>query len=145
MYTSQFRKIDPYDWFCGPGSHIHYIGRGYRYYTNYINAKFYNAHYNWDINWSGKDSLYTTMLYNVKSQMWLGWKLKSCGVEYSDSLCSLQLSCIFRSDSWKPFSLSCFWLTLELLLYCITFNPTQRWHQKNMYFIYFWEYQECIP
>ncbi len=22
MYKSQFRKIDPYDWFCGPGSHI---------------------------------------------------------------------------------------------------------------------------
>ncbi len=20
MYKSQFRKIDPYDWFCGPGS-----------------------------------------------------------------------------------------------------------------------------
>ncbi len=24
MYTSQFRKIDPYDWFCGPGSHLAY-------------------------------------------------------------------------------------------------------------------------
>ncbi len=22
MNTSQFQKIDPYDWFCGPGSHI---------------------------------------------------------------------------------------------------------------------------
>ncbi len=22
MYKSQFWKIDPYDWFCGPGSHI---------------------------------------------------------------------------------------------------------------------------
>ncbi len=22
MYRSQFRKIGPYDWFCGPGSHI---------------------------------------------------------------------------------------------------------------------------
>ncbi len=22
MYKSQFRKIDPYDWFCGPGSHM---------------------------------------------------------------------------------------------------------------------------
>ncbi len=22
MYKSQFRKIDPYDWFCGSGSHI---------------------------------------------------------------------------------------------------------------------------
>ncbi len=22
LYTSQFRKIDTYDWFCGPGSHI---------------------------------------------------------------------------------------------------------------------------
>ncbi len=22
IYTSQFRKIDPNDWFCGPGSHI---------------------------------------------------------------------------------------------------------------------------
>ncbi len=22
MYESQFRKTDPYDWFCGPGSHI---------------------------------------------------------------------------------------------------------------------------
>ncbi len=20
MYKSQFQKIDPYDWFCGPGS-----------------------------------------------------------------------------------------------------------------------------
>ncbi len=20
MYKSQFRQIDPYDWFCGPGS-----------------------------------------------------------------------------------------------------------------------------
>ncbi len=28
MHKSQFRKNDPYDWFCGPGSHIytvHYI------------------------------------------------------------------------------------------------------------------------
>ncbi len=23
MYKSQFHKIDPYDWFCGPGSHIY--------------------------------------------------------------------------------------------------------------------------
>ncbi len=22
MHKSQFQKIDPYDWFCGPGSHI---------------------------------------------------------------------------------------------------------------------------
>ncbi len=22
MYKSQFRKIDPYDWFCGPGSNF---------------------------------------------------------------------------------------------------------------------------
>ncbi len=22
MYASQFQKADPYDWFCGPGSHI---------------------------------------------------------------------------------------------------------------------------
>ncbi len=22
MYKSQFRKIDPYDWFCGPRSHM---------------------------------------------------------------------------------------------------------------------------
>ncbi len=22
MYKSQFKKIDPYDWFCGPGSHM---------------------------------------------------------------------------------------------------------------------------
>ncbi len=22
MYKSQYRKIDPYDWFCGPGSQI---------------------------------------------------------------------------------------------------------------------------
>ncbi len=22
MYKSQFQKIDPYDWFCGPWSHI---------------------------------------------------------------------------------------------------------------------------
>ncbi len=22
MYTSQFWKIGPYDWFCGPGSHM---------------------------------------------------------------------------------------------------------------------------
>ncbi len=22
MYKSQFHKIDPYDWFCGPGSQI---------------------------------------------------------------------------------------------------------------------------
>ncbi len=22
MYKSQFKKIDPYDWFCGPGSHL---------------------------------------------------------------------------------------------------------------------------
>ncbi len=22
MYKSQLKKIDPYDWFCGPGSHI---------------------------------------------------------------------------------------------------------------------------
>ncbi len=22
LYKSQFRKIDPYDWFCGPGSHM---------------------------------------------------------------------------------------------------------------------------
>ncbi len=25
MYKSQFRKIDPYDWFCGPGSHLHIV------------------------------------------------------------------------------------------------------------------------
>ncbi len=23
MYISQFHKFDPYDWFCGPGSHTH--------------------------------------------------------------------------------------------------------------------------
>ncbi len=22
MYKYQFRKIEPYDWFCGPGSHL---------------------------------------------------------------------------------------------------------------------------
>ncbi len=22
MYKSQFQKLDPYDWFCGPGSHF---------------------------------------------------------------------------------------------------------------------------
>ncbi len=22
MYKSQFQKIDPYDWLCGPGSHL---------------------------------------------------------------------------------------------------------------------------
>ncbi len=22
MYKSQFQKMDPYDWFCGPGSHL---------------------------------------------------------------------------------------------------------------------------
>ncbi len=22
MYKSQFKKIDPYDWFCGPGLHM---------------------------------------------------------------------------------------------------------------------------
>ncbi len=22
MYKSQFKKKDPYDWFCGPGSHL---------------------------------------------------------------------------------------------------------------------------
>ncbi len=25
MYTSQFKEIDPYDWFCGPGSHTVYM------------------------------------------------------------------------------------------------------------------------
>ncbi len=25
MHTSQFHKIDPYDWFCAPGSHIRVI------------------------------------------------------------------------------------------------------------------------
>ncbi len=25
LYKSQFRKIDPYDWFCGPGSHMWWI------------------------------------------------------------------------------------------------------------------------
>ncbi len=25
MYKSQFQKIDPYDWFCGPGSQIYLI------------------------------------------------------------------------------------------------------------------------
>ncbi len=24
MYKSQFRKIDTYDWFCGPGSRVFY-------------------------------------------------------------------------------------------------------------------------
>ncbi len=24
MYKFKFRKIDPYDWFCGPGSHTVY-------------------------------------------------------------------------------------------------------------------------
>ncbi len=28
MYNSQFQKIDPYDWFCGPGSHIRMISEG---------------------------------------------------------------------------------------------------------------------
>ncbi len=23
MYKSQFQKNDPYDWFCGPGSHMY--------------------------------------------------------------------------------------------------------------------------
>ncbi len=23
MYKSQFQKLVPYDWFCGPGSHIY--------------------------------------------------------------------------------------------------------------------------
>ncbi len=27
MYKSQFRKIDTYDWFCAPGSHINFIVR----------------------------------------------------------------------------------------------------------------------
>ncbi len=26
MYKSQFKKIDPYDWFCVPGSHLCIIG-----------------------------------------------------------------------------------------------------------------------
>ncbi len=25
MYKSEFRKIDPYDWFCGLGSHVLYV------------------------------------------------------------------------------------------------------------------------
>ncbi len=25
MYKSHFRKTDPHDWFCGPGSHIRMI------------------------------------------------------------------------------------------------------------------------
>ncbi len=25
MYKSQFQKITPYDWFCGPGSQIHIV------------------------------------------------------------------------------------------------------------------------
>ncbi len=25
MYESPFQKIDPYDWFCGPGSHVHML------------------------------------------------------------------------------------------------------------------------
>ncbi len=25
MYKSQFQNIDPYDWFCGPGSNITYF------------------------------------------------------------------------------------------------------------------------
>ncbi len=25
MYKSQFKKNEPYDWFCGPGSHIRMI------------------------------------------------------------------------------------------------------------------------
>ncbi len=25
MHKSQFRKIDPYDWFCAPGSHIYVL------------------------------------------------------------------------------------------------------------------------
>ncbi len=33
MYKSQFRKIDPYDWFCGPGSHIALLSKKA---TNYI-------------------------------------------------------------------------------------------------------------
>ncbi len=28
MYKSQFQKIDPYDWFCGAGSHINMISEG---------------------------------------------------------------------------------------------------------------------
>ncbi len=26
MYKSQFKKTDPYDWFCGPRSHIRFVG-----------------------------------------------------------------------------------------------------------------------
>ncbi len=25
MYKSQFKQIDPYDWFCGPGSHMYVL------------------------------------------------------------------------------------------------------------------------
>ncbi len=25
QYKSQFQKIDPYDWFCGPGSHMYLL------------------------------------------------------------------------------------------------------------------------
>ena len=28
MYKSQFKKIDPCDWFCGPGLHIRMISEG---------------------------------------------------------------------------------------------------------------------
>ncbi len=36
MYKSQFWKIDTYDWFCGPGSHLLNSDTSVKVYEEYI-------------------------------------------------------------------------------------------------------------
>ncbi len=39
MYKSQIRKMDPYDWFCGPGSHITIENIMILYFCSYQSSK----------------------------------------------------------------------------------------------------------
>ncbi len=38
MYKSQFQKIDPFDWFCGPGSHMYNYPRNAPFWFDALNG-----------------------------------------------------------------------------------------------------------
>ncbi len=46
-YTDQFRKIDPYDWFCGPRSHIQsQVSAGFEHFSSNQNSEWALSVYN---------------------------------------------------------------------------------------------------
>ncbi len=53
MYKSQFRKIDPYDWFCGPGSQMEAteIFKSEQYFKNKFLKKYFNFFLKWKTLW----------------------------------------------------------------------------------------------